>query len=520
MQKTVATIAPRASSGQTLRVAAYCRVSSDSSDQRHSFAAQVQYYTKSISENERMELVDIYADEGITGTKTAKRDDFNRMVTDCKKGKIDRILTKSVSRFARNTADALTYARLLKEYGVSILFEKENIDTAYMSSELLLALSGAQAQEESISISKNMRWSIERRMKNGTFIASHTPYGYKLFKNEFVIEEKEAKIVQLIFQSFLSGKGKKAIADMLNKMKIPTRNVGCQWQTSTVGYILENERYIGDAIFQKTFTTETLPFINKENRGEKNKYYVENANPPIISEEVFSATQKLIQKNKKVKRKDIVVRPLTKKIYCNCGGVYKPRTIKDRTYWECAKHNVDTNICDSRRIPEKDIYEAFITVVNKLRNCKDALISSAVAQVERLQMKAGGTAMRISEIDREVADLNNKNLVLARLNIKGILRPDEYMEQTGIVNNRVNTLCAERRRLLHEQDEDNILSGLRKLNDLLTDIKNPVTKFDAKLFGCMVEKIAIPTETSLCFQLIGGLKITEEIPSRKRGRKE
>ena len=223
MQKTVATIAPRASSGQTLRVAAYCRVSSDSSDQRHSFAAQVQYYTKSISENERMELVDIYADEGITGTKTAKRDDFNRMVTDCKKGKIDRILTKSVSRFARNTADALTYARLLKEYGVSILFEKENIDTAYMSSELLLALSGAQAQEESISISKNMRWSIERRMKNGTFIASHTPYGYKLFKNEFVIEEKEAKIVQLIFQSFLSGKGKKAIADMLNKMKIPTR---------------------------------------------------------------------------------------------------------------------------------------------------------------------------------------------------------------------------------------------------------------------------------------------------------
>lgn len=170
--------------------------------------------------------------------------------------------------------------------------------------------------------------------------------------------------------------------------------------------------------------------------------------------------------------------------------------------------------------PEKDIYEAFITVVNKLRNCKDALISSAVAQVERLQMKAGGTAMRISEIDREVADLNNKNLVLARLNIKGILRPDEYMEQTGIVNNRVNTLRAERRRLLHEQDEDNILSGLRKLNDLLTDIKNPVTKFDAKLFGCMVEKIAIPTETSLCFQLIGGLKITEEIPSRKRGRKE
>ena len=170
MQKTVVTIEPSVQAKQILRVAAYCRVSSDSSDQLHSFAAQVQYYTRYITSNECMELVDIYADEGISGTRTAKRDDFNRLVADCRKGKIDRVLTKSVSRFARNTADALQYARVLKEHGVSILFEKENIDTAYMSSEMLLALSGAQAQEESISISKNMRWSVERRMKSGTFI--------------------------------------------------------------------------------------------------------------------------------------------------------------------------------------------------------------------------------------------------------------------------------------------------------------------------------------------------------------
>ena len=151
-------------------------MSSDSLDQLHSFASQVQYYTKAISQNPSMELADIYADEGLTGTKTDKRDDFNRLIADCRKGKIDRVLTKSVSRFARNTVDSLMYARMLKEYGVSILFEKENIDTAYMSSELLLALSGAQAQEESISISKNMRWSVERRMKSGTYLSSSTPY--------------------------------------------------------------------------------------------------------------------------------------------------------------------------------------------------------------------------------------------------------------------------------------------------------------------------------------------------------
>ena len=297
MENTVVTIAPSIIPKLTLRVAAYCRVSSDSSDQLHSFAAQVQHYTKFISDNERMELADIYADEGITGTKTSERDDFNRLIADCKKGKIDRVLTKSVSRFARNTADSLMYARLLKEYGVSILFEKENIDTAYMSSELLLALSGAQAQEESISISKNMRWSIENRMKAGTFIASHTAYGYKLVDGKYFIEKKEAEIVKLIFESFLSGMGKKAIADMLNNMDIPKRIDGVPWQISTVEYILTNERYIGDAVFQKTYTTETLPFVNKANNGEKAKYYVENTNPPLISKSDFEMVQKLIKDN-------------------------------------------------------------------------------------------------------------------------------------------------------------------------------------------------------------------------------
>ena len=253
MQNQIVTIPATVVAKPILRVAAYCRVSSDSDDQLHSFAAQVQYYTRFISASEQMELVDIYADEGITGTKTAKRDDFNRLVADCKKGKIDRVLTKSMSRFARNTADSIMYTRLLKEHGVSILFEKENIDTAYMSSEMLLALSGAQAQEESISISKNMRWSAERRMKNGTFTPSTTPYGYVLKDREFHIVEQEAEIVRLIFMSYLSGMGKKAIADLLNEMNAPKRFGYDTWRISTVDYILSNERYIGDALFQKYY---------------------------------------------------------------------------------------------------------------------------------------------------------------------------------------------------------------------------------------------------------------------------
>ena len=516
MENAVITIAPSIKSKPVLRVAAYCRVSSDSSDQLHSFAAQVQYYTKFISENGQMELADVYADEGVTGTKTAKRDDFNRLVADCKKGKIDRVITKSVSRFARNTADALMYARLLREYGVTVLFEKENIDTAYMSSELLLALSGAQAQEESLSISKNMRWSAERRMKSGTYLSSSTPYGYELKDGAFHIVESEAEIVRLIFKSFLSGMGKKAIADMLGEMGAPKRFGYETWRINTVGYILTNERYIGDALFQKKYTTDTLPFVKKLNRGEKAQYYVEGTNPPIIPKEDFEAAQELIRQSRITERSRPVSRPLTRKIHCPCGAVYTPISVNGKPYWGCKTHDLDSKKCSARRLPEKDIYEAFITMVNKLRNCRGEILPAAITQTECLQMKAGGTTARIREIDKEIAELNNKNLVLARLNTKGILRPAEYAEQSGVLNSRVNALRAERRQLLQEQDENSVLSGLRRLNGLLMGMETSLTEFNEELFEAMVEEITVPTDTSLCFRLIGGLPLTETIPDRRR----
>lgn len=515
MEKSLTIIEPTKKEKQKIRVAAYCRVSSNSDDQLHSFAAQVKHYTKFISENDMMELVDIYADEGLTGTKTAKRDDFNRLIADCKKGKIDKVFTKSVSRFARNTADSIMYARILKECGVSILFEKENIDTACMSSELLLAISGAQAQEESISISKNMRWSCERRMKNGTFIASSTPYGYKLQNGQLQIVESEAEIVRMIFKSYLSGMGKKAIANMLNKMKAPKRFNHPVWRVQTIDYILKNERYIGDAMFQKTCTTETLPFRNIVNRGIKPKYYVENTNPAIISKSEFAAVKELLNKKNSGYREKIEY-TLSEMLWCKCGHVYRPVTVNNKRYWECGLHNYDSNKCNSRRIPEKDIYEAYITMVNKLRNIYKEILPVVICQIERLQMKAGGAAARIKEIDREISDLNSKNLILARLNSKGILRAAEYAEQSGKINSRVNELRSERIKLLKEQDENNTLSNLRKLNEIISNIENPLTEFDEQLFKSMVNKITVPTDTSICFELIGGLKITESIPEQRR----
>lgn len=521
MRNNVTTIEASIQAPSVLRVAAYCRVSSDSSDQLHSFAVQVQYYTKLIADNEGMELVDIYADEGITGTKTAPRDEFNRMVADCKKGKIDRILTRSISRFARNNVDALLYARMLKEQGVSILFEKENIDTAYMSSELLLTLSGAQAQDESVSISKNMRWSVEGRMKNGTYISSSAPYGYEFKDGNFYIVEEHAEIVRLIFKSFLSGMGKKAIAIMLNDMNAPKNN-GCDaWRTNAVAYILSNERYIGDAIFQKSFKEESVPFKKKVNRGEKPKYYVEGTNPAIVSVEDYNAVQALLARRSRKKEQISGRYTLSKKIECPCGCFYCRLIVNEKAYWDCKQHEVLKTVKPrTRRIPEVAVYNAFIAMVNKLRNCRADILPMAISQTERLQMKASGVENKIREIDTQIAELNNKNLVLARLNSKGIVRPAEYAEQNNAINGKVKTLRLERRKLLQEQDDKGVLAGLKELNAIFADIDKPKIEMDEDLFGRIVEKITVVDDTTIKFHLLGGLTLSEKIPQKRGGARE
>ena len=269
---------PSADSAPRVRYAPYCRVSSDSSDQELSFAAQVKYYTEMVGKMENAELVDVYADEAISGRGTKKREDFNRLIADCKKGRIDRVITKSVSRFARNTVDCLETVRLLARYGVSVLFEKEGIDTADMPSEVLLAMSGTQAQDESISHGNNMRWSYETRMKKGEFLGCCPAYGYALISSsEHVIHPEEAKVVNQIKDMYLQGSGKQKIADYLNQNGITNR--GRKWTAFAIDYILNNERYVGDALLQKHITTNEWPPRKILNDGSRPQYYVENAFP-------------------------------------------------------------------------------------------------------------------------------------------------------------------------------------------------------------------------------------------------
>ena len=279
---------------ERLRVAAYCRVSSDAKDQLNSFFAQVKYYNDYIREHEDMVLVDIYADEGITGTEIQKRDDFKRMLKDAKNGKIDRILVKSVTRFARNSLECIETVRMLKSNGVSVFFENDNIDTECMNSEMILYIKSAFAQGEAMSASKRMQTSVRMRMADGTYVASSVPFGYRLVNNELEIVPEEADIVREMFRMYLSGEGTNMIARKFTERGRPMSE-------SSVKYILSNERYVGDCLMQKNYTPEILPLRQKPNKGELPKYLYTNSHKPLIKREEFEAVA-LLRKQREENR--------------------------------------------------------------------------------------------------------------------------------------------------------------------------------------------------------------------------
>ena len=266
MALNVTVIPPKAVQPDILRVAAYCRVSSDSADQRHSYATQIKEYTERINGHAGWELVDVYADEGLTGTRMDKREDFNRMLADCRKGRIDKVLVKSISRFARNTRDCLASLRELFRLGVSVYFEKENIDTGTLTTELMVSVSASLAQQESISISQNQKMSYRRRMERGEFITCYAPYGYDIKGKELVINPEQAKVVKYIFEKYVNGWSVEKIAAALTQQSIPTGFGRDKWWDYPIRYILKNEKYVGDSLCQKFYTTDNFPFEKKVNK--------------------------------------------------------------------------------------------------------------------------------------------------------------------------------------------------------------------------------------------------------------
>lgn len=276
-----------------LGVAAYCRVSTDSDEQAGSYETQVQHCTDYISHNKNWEFANIYADDGISGTNTKKREEFNEMIDDCMAGKIDMIITKSISRFARNTIDCLKYVRKLKEKNIAIIFEKENINTLEASGELLLTITASLAQQESASLSQNVKLVLQFRYQEGKVQVNHEHFlGYMKYEDEsLVVDEDEAAIVRRIYREYLEGASFRDIVMGLERDKIKTGGKRYKWHLSTVQGILQNEKYIGDALLQKTITTDFIEKIRIKNDGSAPQYYVKDSQEAIIPRDIFAQVQ-------------------------------------------------------------------------------------------------------------------------------------------------------------------------------------------------------------------------------------
>ena len=492
-----------------IRVAAYCRVSTNSEDQQNSLMTQMRYYENFLADSETERLVSVYADEGITGTRMDKREEFQRMLKDCRRGKIDRIIVKSISRFARNTKDCLSVLRELKLLGISVMFEKENIDTANITDEIMVTVMGGLAQEESASISNNVRWGIRSKMRNGTVKFHSAPFGYNLYDGDLKINPREAEIVKSIFKMFLSGMGYDSICRELNESKVIKNDKGTKWLSASVRYILTNEKYIGDSLWQKNYNT-SMPYRKVRNKGALEKYYINNTHEAIITKEEFEKVQELIEQRKHPNKNLINNYPLSKKIYCGkCGSLFKRRFKNEKSYWICREHYYNAENCQIKQIPEQVFYTAFTAMYNKLKANYSVIFTPMLTQLQELKNKKYGGNKQYIEINKEIAQLKEQTHVLARLKTKGFLDENKYIEQVTEINAKIEKLNREVRKIVRCDDEDEMIEQIKEIASIIENGTDLMMGFDDVMFESLIEKIIVKNQTEFEFNLIGGLKFTE-----------
>ena len=491
-----------------LRVAAYARVSSNSEDQKHSFAAQNAYYSKLITDDPNWELADIYADQGITGTSIDKRDDFLRMMEDCRKGRIDRILVKSSSRFARNAKESLEAVRELAALGVSVYFEEQNIDTAQVSGEVLIAIFAALAQRESEAISKRRRWSYQVQMKKGQFNTCQAPIGYRLDGRELEVIPEEAKVVQRIFREYLSGRNSRELARMLNEENV----LGLDWKYNTIDYILQNERYAGNALLQKRYTTDTLPFCLKKNRGERPQYFVEDINEAIVSQKIFDKAQALRRERRVAQGQ--MHNKVSQHMRCSCGSPIRAKQVRDRWYWVCCWHD-ERHTCPLMPIPEEEVEQAFLRLYYRLKHYGIDVLTQLISDLYAVRTGSLLWSENIVEINKQISDIASQERLLTQLKQQGSVDPDIFISRGNLLAERRRELKLQKERVL-QSEEDHTIQQTQDMLDVLESGPDWLDDFDEQLFSDLVEKIVVINNEKLCFRLLNGLEVTEKIERTQR----
>lgn len=507
---------------QKLKVCAYARVSTGTKAQAESYATQVEYYTEKIESNPLWEFAGVYADEGIRGTKVKGRDDFKTMIAVCEEGDIDLILTKSITRFARNTVECIQTIRKLKAAGVGIYFEKENINTLTEASELMLTILASVAQGESEDFSGNNRWAIISRFEKGTYIVGTPAYGYrKDEEGNLIIEESEAEVVRWIFESYLNGMGTYVIAKMLNDRRIPTIREGERWQDGVVKNILLNPVYEGDALRQRTYTEKQFPFTRKENKGQMNMYLTKDAHPPIITHEEAEAVQSIMEYRSRTlnmngeKSQNRYL--FSGRIICGeCGSHFRRQKIYigkpyEKIIWTCHRHVEDKEFCHMKAIREDVLQQAFTEMWNKLYTNQGTVLEPLLKALTELAERKPDSA-EIEQLDNEIHSLSEQSRILNQVMKKGYMDSALFMEKNNQLAHRL-TECRRKKTLLaRKQKRTKEIVRTEQLIGLVKE-EGYQTTFNEELFDLTVREIKISLDHEISFVLKNGLVLTE----RERG---
>lgn len=494
---------------QRTRVAAYCRVSTEFEEQESSYEMQVEHYTSYISENPNWELVEVYADDGISATNTAKRESFNRMIADCRAGKIDMILTKSISRFSRNTVDCLKYTRELKDLNIGVFFEKENINTLDAKGEVLMTIMAALAQQESESLSANVRLGIQFRNQAGKVQVNHKRFlGYtKDKKGKLIIVPEEAAVVRRIYAEYMDGKSFFQIKTGLEADGILNGAGNAKWHESNIKQILTNEKYIGDALLQKTYTVNTLEKKRVKNRGIAPKYYVEGSHEGIIDKDVFLRVQAEIVRRANIltdgKKRIYSARyALSSIVFCgHCGDIYRRIKWNNRgkksTVWRCVSRVLKKSSgidCPARTIHEDVLKAAVVTAVNDAWSKKDTVIPVLQENIRSVLM--GDTEAQLKEVDKEIREKQTELL-------------DAGSDQAKIdeIGEAIITLREERQAIL--SDAAARQGQIDRVNDLVEFLDGQteaVAEYSDTLVRRLIEKITV-YDGKLTVEFKSGLEI-------------
>lgn len=489
---------------QKTRVAAYCRVSTEFEEQESSYEMQVEHYTSYIISNPDWELVEVYADDGISATNTAKRESFNRMIQDCRNGKIDMILTKSISRFSRNTVDCLKFTRELKGLNIAVYFEKENIWTFDSKGELLLTIMSSLAQEESRSISENVRWGQRKKFSDGKYSLNYKHFlGYdKGEDGRLVVNQEQAKIVRRIFGDFLAGHTPFQIAKALTAEGIPTPAGKTKWSYTTVRRVLSNETYMGDKLLQKTYSIDSLSKDRLKNHGEVPQFYVEQDHDAIIPPTTFKRVQDELERRKGCHATGKSI--FSGKIYCGeCGEIYGSKVWHSndpyrKVVWQCNGKYDSEKKCGTPTVTEEDIKRGFERMLRQMdKQAQIANLREIYADVmaygdleqekERLEAERGGVS---GSYEKEISQ-----------NARAAQDQGEYQKRADELAAEYNRLDAEVKAVEAEIQKRQLCG--RRIEPLVAALETAGEDFTVSLWGSMVEKVTV-FEDALLFTLTSG----------------